>query len=55
MAFPIYNSHYDSADVHLLQVNSIKFAATLDVRLPNMRVLLVPVKGIYEPNTAQLL
>ncbi len=31
---------------------AIKFAATLDVRLPNQRVLLVPAKGIYEPNTA---
>ena len=31
---------------------AIKFTATLDVRLPNQRVLLVPAKGIYEPNTA---
>ena len=31
---------------------AIKFAAMLDVRLPNQRVLLVPAKGIYEPNTA---
>jgi hypothetical protein len=31
---------------------AIKFAATLDVRLPNQRVLLVPAKGIYELNIA---
>lgn len=31
---------------------AIKFTATLDVRLPNQRVLLVPAKGIYELNIA---
>ena len=31
---------------------AIKFAATLDVRLPNQRVLLVPAKGINELNIA---
>ena len=31
---------------------AIKFDATLDVRLPNQRVLLLPAKGIYQPNTA---
>lgn len=31
---------------------AIKFNATLDVRLPNQRVLLRPARGSYEPNTA---
>ena len=31
---------------------AIKFAASLDVRLPNQRVLLVPTNGIYKLNTA---
>ena len=33
-------------------VKAIKFEATLDVRLPNQRVLLQPSRGAYEPNTA---
>lgn len=51
----IENNHYDSAGGHLLLVNSIKYAAALDVRLPNMRVLLVPVNDIFELNTVQFL
>ncbi len=31
---------------------AIKFDATLDVRLPNQRVLLQPSRGAYEPNMA---
>jgi hypothetical protein len=31
---------------------AIKFDATLDVRLPNQRVLLKPARGAYEPNRA---
>lgn len=31
---------------------AIKFDATLDVRLPNQRVLLKPASGAYEPNRA---
>lgn len=31
---------------------AIKFDATLDVRLPNQRVLLKPARGTYEPNLA---
>jgi hypothetical protein len=31
---------------------AIKFDATLDVRLPNQRVLLKPARGSYEPNRA---
>ena len=31
---------------------AIKFKATLDVRLPNQRVLLTPARGAYEANTA---
>ena len=31
---------------------AIKFHATLDVRLPNQRVLLKPSRGVYEPNHA---
>lgn len=31
---------------------AIKFNATLDVRLPTQRVLLVPARGAYEPNNA---
>lgn len=31
---------------------AIKFDATLDVRLPNQRVLLKPARGMYEPNRA---
>lgn len=31
---------------------AIKFEATLDVRLPNHRVLLEPSRGTYQPNTA---
>jgi hypothetical protein len=31
---------------------AIKFDATLDVRLPNQRVLLRPARGAYEPNRA---
>lgn len=31
---------------------AIKFNATLDVRLPNQRVVLRPAKGLYEPNRA---
>ena len=31
---------------------AIKFEATLDVRLPNQRVLLQPSRGAYQPNTA---
>jgi hypothetical protein len=31
---------------------AIKFDATLDVRLPNQRVLLHPARGAYEPNRA---
>jgi len=31
---------------------AIKFNATLDVRLPNQRVLLKPARGAYEPNRA---
>jgi hypothetical protein len=31
---------------------AIKFDATLDVRLPNQRVLLTPARGAYQPNTA---
>jgi len=31
---------------------AIKFDATLDVRLPNQRVLLRPARGTYEPNRA---
>ena len=31
---------------------SIKFNATLDVRLPNQRVVLRPARGAYEPNRA---
>src|SRR5690606_3737921 len=31
---------------------AIKFNATLDVRLPTQRVLLVPARGAYEPNSA---
>lgn len=52
MASLIEDSPYDSAGCHLLLVNSIRFAAELDVRLPNMRFLLVPVKDIFELNTA---
>ena len=33
-------------------VKAIKFKAELDVRLPNARVLLVPGKNGYAPNTA---
>lgn len=32
---------------------AIKFNATLDVRLPNQRVLLMPAKGAYQFNTAR--
>lgn len=31
---------------------AMKFQAELDVRLPNLRVLLSPAKGVYRPNTA---
>ena len=31
---------------------AIKFDASLDVRLPNQRVLLTPARGTYEPNRA---
>ena len=31
---------------------AIKFDASLDVRLPNQRVLLKPARGAYEPNRA---
>ena len=31
---------------------AIKFDATLDVRLPRQRVLLMPARGAYEANTA---
>jgi hypothetical protein len=31
---------------------AIKFDATLDVRMPNQRVLLRPARGAYEPNRA---
>jgi hypothetical protein len=31
---------------------AIKFDASLDVRLPNQRVLLTPARGTYQPNTA---
>lgn len=31
---------------------AIKFDASLDVRLPNQRVLLTPARGAYQPNTA---
>jgi hypothetical protein len=31
---------------------AIKFNASLDVRLPNQRVLLQPARGTYEPNRA---
>jgi hypothetical protein len=31
---------------------AIKFSATLDIRLPNQRVLLQPARGAYEPNRA---
>ena len=31
---------------------AIKFNATLDVRLPNQRVMLMPARGAYEPNRA---
>ncbi len=31
---------------------AIKFNATLDIRLPNQRVVLRPAKGLYEPNRA---
>ena len=31
---------------------AVKFDATLDVRLPNQRVLLKPSQGVYEPNRA---
>ena len=31
---------------------AIKFKASLDLRLPNQRVLLTPARGAYEPNTA---
>lgn len=34
---------------------AVKFAATLDVRLPNQRVLLVPTNGIYKASTARCL
>lgn len=33
-------------------VKALKFDATLDVRLPNQRVLLKPARGAYEPNRA---
>ena len=33
-------------------VKAIKFNATLDVRLPNQRVVLRPARGAYEPNRA---
>lgn len=31
---------------------AMKFGANLDVRLPNLRVLLTPAKGMYQANTA---
>lgn len=33
-------------------VKAIKFNATLDVRLPSQRIVLIPARGAYEPNRA---